>query len=163
MCIPLYLRVVPLVLGAALAACGGGLTFPDDGSPASVRVESGNGQEGTVGSRLDDPLVVRVTDASSRPLAGVPVKFQFQTEAAEAEVDPTEATTDSEGRAAAQVRLGVDAGPYTVEALVVQPSASELRATFDLTAVEPEKRGKGKGGDGGQGGDDDDDDDDEDD
>ena len=165
MCTPLELRFVSLVLGAASIGCGSGLTLPADGSPAALTVVGGNGQEGTVGSRLDEPLIVLVTDANSNPLAGVPVDFAFETQAPEAEVSPTQAMTDSDGRAAAEVRLGASAGSHIVEAVVATPPASGLRATFALTAVEP---GRGKGGGGGDGGrrggrDDDDDDDDDDD
>ena len=167
MCTPLYLRVLPLFLGAAWIGCGTGLTLPDDRSPAALSAISGSGQEGTVGSRLDDPLVVRVTDASSRPVAGVPIEFRFKTEAPEGEVAPTQVATDIEGYASAEVRLGVTAGSQIVEALVAQNATSDLRATFDLTAVtsgngKKGKRGKGGGRNGGDGDDDDDDDDDDD-
>jgi hypothetical protein len=137
-------RLFPLLLGSALTACGGDLTFPGEGSPAAIlRVESGDGQQGTVGSRLDDPLVVKLTNASSQPIADVRVVFQFKSEVPEAEVDP-EATTDSDGLARAQVRLGASTGPLEIEARVATPAA--LSATFLVTAVERER---GKGGHGG--------------
>lgn len=163
MCTPLRHRLVPLVLGYAVAACAGDLTLPDSGSPesgspAALEVVSGDAQEGTVGSRLNDPLIVRVTDASSRPLADVPVVFRFQSEFPEAEVDPTEAATNSEGLAIAEVRLGADAGSHVVEARVADGLALELRATFDIKAVD---RGKGKKGKGGGDGDDDDEEEDD--
>jgi len=147
MCIPY--RLVSLVLGVALTGCGGGnLTLPDDSTPAALRAVSGDGQQGTVGSKLDDPLVVKLIDASSRPIAGVAVVFQFTDNVPGAEVDP-EATTDSAGLAAAQVRLGTSTGPYQVEA-----RAAALSATFVVTAVERDNGKKDKGG-GGDGDDDD--------
>jgi hypothetical protein len=143
MCIPY--RLYSLVFGAALTGCGGGsLTLPDDSSPAALRAVSGDGQQGTVGSRLDNPLVVKLTNASSRPIAGVSVVFQFTNDVPGAEVDPAEATTDSAGRAFTQVRLGTSTGPLQVEARVA--SAGGLNATFVVTALE---RGKGNGGRGG--------------
>lgn len=154
MCLPY--RLFPILLGSALAACGGDLTLPGEDSPVAIlSVESGNGQEGTVGRRLDDPLVVKLTDASSRPIADVRVAFQFKSDVPDAEVDP-EATTDSEGLARAEVRLGNSTGSHEIEARVAAPAA--LSATFVVTAVEQER---GRGGRGGGGDDDEDDDDDD--
>lgn len=145
MCIPY--RLASLVLGVVLTGCGGSLTLPDDGSPAALRVVSGNGQQAPVGSRLENPLVVKLTDASSRPIAGVPV--QFTSDVPDAQVNPAEELTDSTGRASAEVRLGTVTGPHQVEARVA--SAAQLRATFVVTAV---GRNPGKGGHGGGDGDD---------
>lgn len=158
MCTPLRHRLMALVIGGLVSACGGDLTLPHDRSPAALEAVSGDGQEGTVGSRLDDPLVVEVTDANSQPVAGVAVEFRFAEEVPEAEVDPAQAVTDSNGRAEAQVRLGANTGTQTVKAQVAEEFATNLVATFDLTAVAP-KKGK-KGGDGKrESGDDDDEDD----
>lgn len=145
MCI-LY-RLSSLVLATALVGCGGGsLTLPDDGSPAALTAVGGNGQQAPVGSTLDNPLVVKLTDASSRPIAGVPVVFQFTIDVPDAQIDP-EAETDSEGLASAQVRLGTSAGPLEVEARVA--SAAQLSATFVVTAIARGKGGKGGGHGGG--------------
>ncbi|MEP7226512.1 MAG: hypothetical protein ABI785_04050 [Gemmatimonadales bacterium] len=136
-------RLIYPVLGTALIGCGGGsLTLPDDGSPAALTAVGGNGQAAPVGSRLDNPLVVKLTDASSRPIAGVPVVFQFKIDVPDAQIDP-EAETDSDGLASAQVRLGTSTGPHEVEARVA--SAAQLRATFVVTAIARGKGGKGDG------------------
>lgn len=142
MCIPT--RLFPLVLGTAFTACGGDLMLPDDSSPAVLQAVSGDGQEGTVGRRLNDPLVVKLT-ASSRPIAGVSVVFQFKSDVPDAEVDP-EATTDSDGLASAEVRLGTSTGPHQIEARVASPAT--LTTTFVVTAVERERGGGGGGGGG---------------
>jgi hypothetical protein len=105
---------------------------------------------------------VRVTDANSQPLAGIPVSFRFKSEVSDAEVDPTDAATDSDGLAAAEVRLGAEAGTHIVEARVAQ-APSGLSATFDLTAVAPNDKDKGKDGRDEDDDDDDDEDDDDDD
>jgi hypothetical protein len=144
MCTSYSPRLFGLLLGAALTACGGDLTIPIDGSPARLKAVSGGGQEGTVGSRLSDPLVVRLSDANDRPVSNVAVEFSFQDPATDAVVDPTSRTTDTAGVASAEVRLGTATGPLTVEAQVAPASA--LRATFDLNALAKEK-GKGKGKD----------------
>jgi hypothetical protein len=141
MCTSFSQRVFGLLAGAALTGCGNGLTLPADGSPARLEAVSGGGQEGTVGSRLSNPLVVRLSDANNRPVSNVAVEFRFQGALTDAVVDPTTGTTDTAGVASAQVRLGTNTGPLTVEAQVTQASA--LRATFDLNAL---ARDKGKGG-----------------
>lgn len=169
MCTLLRHWFVPLGFGSAIAACAGGITLPDNGFPASLRAVSGNGQEGTIGSRLDAPLIVRVTDVNAQPVAGVAVVFRFQSEDPEAEVSPTEAATDSDGLAEAEVRLGAVTGAHIVEASVAQ--SAELRATFAVIAVapedekddKPEKGGKDRGRGGGNDDKDDDDHDDDDD
>lgn len=148
-------------LAAGLTACGESLTLPGDGGPAALTAVSGNQQEGTAGKRLDDPLVVRVTDAGSSPLAGVPVVFRFEGEIPGAEIDPGEAVTDANGHASAQVRLGDTTGSQNVEAQVAQASSSNLRTTFDLTAVEGNDKKGGKPGDKHENDDDDDHDDDD--
>jgi hypothetical protein len=163
MCNSLRNWMVLAVLATSASACSGNLVLPGDdppggdspgdNSPAALRPISGNGQEGRIGSVLD-PLVVLVTDASAQPVEGVAVEFQFDGSAPDAVVTP-QSITDSRGEAAAEVRLGTEAGPITVLAQVSQ--ASELRAAFDLTAVTKGKKGKGGGRD-----DDDDEDDDED-
>jgi hypothetical protein len=144
MCTSFSLRLLGLLLGAALTGCGSDLTIPVDGSPARLEAVSGSGQEGTVGSQLSNPLVVRVSDASNRPVGNVAVEFRFQGPPTDAVVDPTTRTTDTAGVASAEVRLGTTTGPLTVEAQVAPSSA--LRATFDLNALARDK-GKGKGKD----------------
>ena len=151
MCNSLRYWMVLAFLATSSSACSGDLILPSDDSPAALNRVSGNDQEGTVGSRLADPLVVRVTDAGSQPIEGVAVEFQFESAGTDATVTP-QAFTDSEGEAAAEVRLGTEAGPITVLAQVSQASSSELRATFGLTAV----AGKGKKGDDGRDQDEDD-------
>lgn len=143
-------RLSSLVLATALVGCSGNLTLPDDGSPAALTAVGGNGQEAPAGSRLDEPLVVKLTDASSRPIAGVPVVFEFKTDVPDAQIDP-EVETDSLGLASAEVRLGTSTGPHEVEARVA--TAAQLSAIFVVTATD-----RGKGGKRGKGGGDDDDD-----
>jgi hypothetical protein len=158
MCNSLRNWMVLAFLATSATACSGNLVLPGDDSagddsPAALRAISGSGQEGTIGSHLD-PLVVLVTDANSEPIEGVAVEFQFDGSVPEAVITP-HAITDGNGEAAAEIRLGTEAGPITVLAQVSQ--ASELQATFGLTAVPKGKEGKG----GGRDRDDDDDDDEE--
>jgi hypothetical protein len=139
--------------------------LPGDAGPARVNAVSGSGQEGTVGTELPRPLVVQVTDASDRPVRNAFV--DFLTEVPGAELNPSEGTTDSSGRAEVRVQLGTVEGIQVVEARLAQDAG--LRALFSVTAVadDPPDDGRGKGGGkgsgGGRGGGHDDDDDDEDD
>ena len=146
MCTCLRYWIVLVFLATWSSACSGDLILPSDDSPAALNRVSGNDQEGTVGSDLPDPLVVRVTDANSHPIEGVAVDFRFDSDVPDAVVTP-QSLTDSRGEAAAEVRLGTEAGPITVLAQVSQASSSELRATFGLTAVAEKGKKGGRGRD----------------
>jgi hypothetical protein len=89
---------------------------------------SGNGQSGTVGSTLANPLVVEVTDASGAPVAGVAVNW---TVSGGASVSPENTTTNAEGRASTQLTLGGNVGVYTATAVV----AGLGSITFNATAA----------------------------
>jgi hypothetical protein len=130
---------------AVLACAGGDLNLPNDSAPVELTTVSGDGQEATVGSRLPKPLVVRVTDAASRPVADVPLVFRFQDAVPDAEIDPASVATDSSGQASVRVRLGTITGPQTIEATIAQAAEAEARATFEVTALE--RHGHGHGGD----------------
>jgi hypothetical protein len=125
------------VLMTGMAACGGsGLTLPGDGAPPSLRAISGDGQQGTVGSRLPEPLVVRLTDGAAHPLSGVALRFEFQSEFPAATIDPATPATNDSGFASVEVRLGSAEGPQTVVArLDDNASSDQVRATFGVTAV----------------------------
>ncbi|NIP81418.1 MAG: hypothetical protein GWM90_20265, partial [Gemmatimonadetes bacterium] len=124
-------RVADLLLFAAVAAsiaCGGdGGTGPSERTPAALVKVAGDGQAGVAGEALSAPLVVRVDDGSGSPLAGVAVQWS----AAAGTVEPTTATTGSDGRAMATWTLGTEAGPQTARATVPGVTA----ATFEATAT----------------------------
>lgn len=171
MCTYATIRLLCAAMISWIMACGGSdLTLPGDGSPSALRAFSGYDQEGTVGSKLPEPLVARLMDGASRPLGGVSVEFRFQNDEPAARIEPSEivATNDS-GFASVQVWLGTIAGSQTVEASLADVTASDLRTTFGLTALEQKGNdGDGDGGNGrgrgrGHGHDDDDDDDNDDD
>ena len=138
-------------------ACGGGdLLLPSSGQPSQLRLVSGDLQQAQTGATLPDPLVVEAVDASGRPVAGSRILFRFELDPAGAQVSPDTAETNASGRAAAQVRLGGEAGGQPVEAVVVD-GPSGLRVRFLLTAIAPNPGdggdgGDGDGGDGGGGG-----------
>jgi hypothetical protein len=156
--------LLALVIAGVIGACGGeALTLPSAvRGPAALTAVSGYDQEGTVGSKLDRPLVAKVTDSESAPLRGVVIVFRFQSDVPGAQVDP-EAVTNDEGVASAEVTLGESTGSQIVEAQVARASGPHLSATFPLTAVEDEKGKKDKRGGHGDDEEDDDDEDDDDD
>lgn len=152
-------RLVCLAVTMGLGACGGSdLTLPDDGSPASLRAFSGDGQEATVGSRLPKPLVVHLTDRGARPVPGVTVAFRFEGDVPGAEFEPASIATNENGLAAVEVRLGTIAGPQTIEARLADNASSGLSTTFGVTALSPQDDDDGRGRDRGRGGGNDDDD-----
>jgi hypothetical protein len=147
MCAYYSTRVLCAALISWVIACGGDLTLPAGGSP-SLRAFSGDGQEGTVGTELPEPLVVQLTDGAANPVAGVALEFRFRDQVPAARVEPSTRETDDSGFASVRVRLGRTVGPQTVEASVVDESANDLRTTFGLTALEGDGDGDGGGGGG---------------
>jgi hypothetical protein len=145
-------RLLGTALGLTVVACqGSNLTLPADGSPSTLKAVSGDGQQGTVGALLPEPLVVRVTDGAARPVAQL--SLQFQTDVPAAEVDPAIIATNDSGYASVRVRLGTVEGIQTVEALLASDAASGLRTTFSFTAQarKPSDDGAGPGGNDGEG------------
>lgn len=118
----------------ALSACGGDdLLLPSSGQPSRIEVVSGNGQTGTVGQPLGNPLVVLVTDPANRPVPGVEVAFIAPAGAVLAPNDTV--LTGSDGRATVSYTLATVSGEQTIEARAkpVAPSAS-LTTTFSQIA-----------------------------
>lgn len=152
-------RLVLLLAGLLVFGCqGSNLTLPADGAPSNLLPVSGWDQQGTVGDRLPDPLVVQLTDAAGRPVPAATLRFEA--EVPSAQVDPAIRETDDNGEAAVSVRLGNLEGTQTVHVRLDQDP--DLRTTFALTAL---AKDKGRGDDGGDddGEDDDEEDDDDDD
>ncbi len=138
--------LVCAILSSATVACGGGdLMLPGDGGPARLNAVGGNGQEGTVGTKLPDPLIVRVVDAAANPVGNVLVRFE--SDVPDAEIDPDLIATNDSGYASVEVRLGSTEGIQIVDALLDASAAA--RTTFQLTALAPPERGRDRGGDDG--------------
>jgi hypothetical protein len=123
-----------LAPGALLSvACGSSdLVLPDQTEPARIEAVSGTNQAGAVGTMLQEPLVVRVTDVQSRPVAGRKVAFVLGAGADGGNVDPDTSLTDSDGRATVRWVLGLTQGMQHVEARVV--ASTTLNAAFAASA-----------------------------
>ena len=80
-------------------------------APQQIVVDTGNGQIGTIGQALPLPFVGIVTDAGFNRLAGVSVTFTVKQGGGNINGQPLfTATSDSDGRVAAVLTLGVQEG-----------------------------------------------------
>ncbi|HKO16110.1 MAG TPA: Ig-like domain-containing protein [Gemmatimonadaceae bacterium] len=104
---------------------------PSDGPAARIAALSSTAAAAVVGSTPTDPLVVRVSDASDRPVRGAQVTFSVV--AGNGAVSPAVATTGGDGRAATRLTLGTRAGANVVSAHVattVQPAPRHAVFTY---------------------------------
>lgn len=107
---------IVVAAGLLTASCSGDdLTLPGDREPAALDVVEGNNQSARVGAPLPEPVVVRLTDASGRPVIGAAVTFRV-TSSSGGTLSPAEATTDEGGEASSAWSLGTAAGTHTAEA-----------------------------------------------
>ena len=94
--------------------CGDGVGLPDEGVPSDIKAFSGDDQTGPAGGTLTQPIVVRVTDRSGRPVANQSVAFAPAT--GSGSVTPASATTDNQGKASTAWTLGNAAGAQSLTA-----------------------------------------------
>jgi len=124
-------RALALIF-AGLLGCGSDLLLPDspDGAVVLAKV-GGDNQNGVVGERLQEPLVVQVK--TGRGLAAIEreVEFVFTDDAGV--VTPSRAITNSLGEAKASWTLGSEPGPQTVMAQLVVADTLDLQ-TAEFTA-----------------------------
>jgi len=118
----------------ALAAGCGDVVLPNEGTPASIAIVSGNAQSAPAGAALSSPLVVKVVDERARPIEGQAVSFTI--DAGGGQVAPTSATTGTDGTASATWTLGGAAGQQRVKATVTGDGVpSGLLVSFNAMAV----------------------------
>jgi hypothetical protein len=130
-----------LAVQLGLAGCGGSdLLLPSAGQPAKISVVSGDGQTGTVGQPLGQPIVVAVTDPENRPVEGIEVAFVVP---AGATIAPNDTViTGADGRATVTYTLSTSSGDQIVEARAKPVVASSsLTTTFTAKAM-PEEIGR---------------------
>ncbi len=106
-------------------------TAAPTGSAAELVLVSGNGQTGTVGQAVANPLVVKVTDVNGNPVAGVTVNFTVT--AGGGSVNSASASTNSQGQASTVLTMGPSIGTNTVSAASGTLSGSP--AVFTVTNV----------------------------
>lgn len=130
---------VAAVALAATLGCGGDLVLPSSsGEGVDLSIVGGNGQTGTVGEELPQPLVVSVQSGAT-PIPGHAVAFVVAGDGDAGQLDPDTAVTGSDGRAVTRWVLGPEAGPHEVEArLVVSEPEPPPTAVFEASAVADE-------------------------
>ena len=123
--------VRPLATGvsAIALACGGGGTDPRSEATLAKAAPSGDGQSGSAGTVLPDPLRVIVTQ-DGMPVAGRTVGWSVL--ASGGAVNPATSTTGADGIAATSVTLPPFAATSSVRAIASGVSA-ELR--FSVTST----------------------------
>jgi len=113
------MRVVPATLIAASIVAGcEGAPITDSARVGTLQSVSGDGQTGTVGVFLPQPIVVRLVDQFGSPVAGETVAFEPSAASAAlgATAEPTTGVTGADGIASTQLRLGTGTGPYRISA-----------------------------------------------
>jgi Big-like domain-containing protein len=126
------------LLAAAVAvsfACGEDLALPDSsGASLELSVMSGNGQTGTVGEPLAQPLVIKVLAEGGQPVAGRQVALLPSGDGS-GNLDPDTVETNEEGQAVASWTLGTVPGAQSGEARLVTDLETPPRAPFQASAV----------------------------
>jgi len=104
---------------------------------ASLALASGDGQSAVLADTLEDPLVVRVTDAEGAAVRGVPIAFVGAEGVA---VARGSIQTDLAGRAQTFARAPLRPGPSTLSAVALDLVGQGIPGSpvvFDLTAMAP--------------------------
>jgi hypothetical protein len=148
-----YTTLVASLLLAATTTCGhdDNLEIPEEPDPAAITVLRGDGQRGVVGQMLAAPFVVKVSDPAGRPVSGQRVAFQLAP-GQSGRLDPLEATTGADGRAATRGLLGTATGAWEVRAEVATRAGGLLEALFHAVGEPAEAdslfatRGQDQGG-----------------
>jgi len=123
--------VAILIIGV-LGCASDDLLLPDPpGGGENVHMSKlrGDGQEGTVGEQLPEPVAVQILSPRELPVVGREVAFVITSTTGE--VSPDTAVTNSEGTATAHWVLGNAPGQYTIQARLVGDTASQ---SLDFTA-----------------------------
>jgi hypothetical protein len=129
------LRFLSLGILAAAVACGASEnTGPSTEPPAKVEAASDLQRTAVVGTAVPGGNVVKVTDASGRPVLGATVAFAVT--AGNGSANPRLALTDAKGQASATWTLGTIVGPNEVTASVDGVTSSvRFQATGSAGAV----------------------------
>lgn len=131
---PIPSRGFLVVLLAGALGCGASdLVLPDPPGAENVLLSKydGDGQEGTVGEPLPEPLVAQVLTDRQQPAIGRRVEFVITSPA---EVDsPDTVVTNSDGLAMMNLTLGTSPGSYVIRAKLVTGEVESQ--TQDFTAA----------------------------
>ncbi|HFE38463.1 MAG TPA: hypothetical protein ENK06_08625 [Gammaproteobacteria bacterium] len=103
-----------------------------------VSINSGNNQRAAVNQPLPDPFVVSVTDDGSNVIEGAEVEFKVTRGSGKFQNGENRyiATTDSDGRASAQLTLGGEEG-FDVQRVSATLVGTEITAGFTASGLTP--------------------------
>jgi hypothetical protein len=136
-----FWRPLAALLVIGLAGCGGDLTLPGGSAQGlGLEVLRGNGQSGTVGQALPEPVVVRVATDAGVPMSGRKVAFADSSGGVDG-FDPDTAVTDSNGEALTHWVLGTSPGTYVGEASIVAEGDTAVKSVSfqaDARAGDPD-------------------------
>lgn len=108
------------------------------GTAEKIVVDTGNDQVGAVSQPLPKPFIAVVVDHGNNRLAGVPVTFTVRQGGGHFEGQPSfTVDTDSDGRAAATLTLGLQEGNASNLVEAGFPSSQGLPATFTASSRMP--------------------------
>jgi len=110
-----------------LSACAGENVSGPPATPASLRVDSGNAQEGVVGQALPNPVAITVLDVGGRPIQDARVTFSLAPGGGT--LTPSSMQTNSNGQAQAQWTLGTQTGTVVATANVTGVTSATFTAT----------------------------------
>jgi trimeric autotransporter adhesin len=99
------------------------------GPPTSITTVSGDGQAGVKSTTLPEPIVLRITDTLGNGVPEVEVEWSANRGGS---ITPSSTKTDSDGRAAAEWKLGEPVGEHRATA-----RAGPLSVTFTATSLPP--------------------------
>jgi hypothetical protein len=113
-----------------VSACGDLLQEPDTGfSKLTLRLEevSGNGQTGTAGRALAQPVRVRILGSAEEPLPRL--RIQWLVTGGSGTASPRDTFSDENGVAETTWILGSESGPQKLQAIVRQGVFVDFQAT----------------------------------
>ena len=108
----------------------------DPRTARSIRIVSGDDQQGMPGVALANPFVVEIQDQNGAAFEGVPVTFTVASGGGS--LSATSATTDAHGRAESTLTLGPDPGTNSVEVAVAGIQESQTAMAFAELPPVPE-------------------------
>jgi len=107
------------------------------GPPLTISKDSGDGQSAYTGNTLANPLVVKISDDTGVGQPNIPVTFTL-TQGAGQIIETQPVLTDANGLASVHLKLGAQAGAYSIQARSDGATGSPL--TFTATATLPSIR-----------------------
>jgi Big-like domain-containing protein len=123
-------------LCVGLAGCGGDLTLPaSTPTVLNLAVLQGDGQTGTVGQPLPNPVVVVVRTDAGVPIPDRQVVFAQTAIGTDDTFDPATVVTDAQGKALTHWVLGTTPGAYSAQATVVPQGDTVLPVPVQLQAA----------------------------